>query len=213
MKLELSKPVLILITDRKANEQQNLLDLIQRAARAGVDLIQIREKDLPARELCRLVEQAVVLTSHSGARILVNDRFDVALSCGAHGVHLTTQSLPTEVVRKTVGDEFLIGVSTHSKEEAERAEAERADFIVLGSVFETPSKRQYGPPLGLSAFAEIASGIKIPVIAIGGINLHNFHQALDAGAAGIAAIRLFAEAESIEEIVRLVKAFRRRNAE
>jgi thiamine-phosphate pyrophosphorylase len=179
--------------------------VIQRAACAGVDLIQIREKDLPARQLCALVKQAVVHTAHSDTRILVNDRFDVALACDADGVHLTTQSLPTEVVRKTVGDQLIIGVSTHSKEEAERAEAEGADFIVLGPVFETPSKMQYGPPLGLSAFAAIARAIKIPVIAIGGINLHNFRQVLDAGASGIAAIRLFAEAESIEEVVTKVK--------
>jgi thiamine-phosphate pyrophosphorylase len=208
MSLELSKPLLYLITDRKASEPNALLELIERAARASVDLIQIREKDLPARTLGQLVEQAVERTRTSGVRILVNDRFDVALSYGAHGVHLTTESLPTGVVRKTVGDQFLIGVSTHSTAEAERAEAEGADFIVLGPVFETPSKMQYGPPLGLSAFAEIARTIKIPVIGIGGINQHNFRQVLDASASGIAAIRLFAEADSIEDLVTSVKNYR-----
>lgn len=179
------------------------MSLVQEAARAGVDLIQIREKDLPARELCHLVERVVVATVGSSTQVLVNDRFDIALACGAHGVHLTTQSLPPEVVRKHVGASFLIGVSTHSLEEVNRAQAGGADFVVLGPVFDTPSKRHYGPPLGLKPFAEIIQQTQIPVFGIGGIDLRNFSDVLACGAAGIAAIRLFIQ-NPIEEVVRCV---------
>lgn len=182
-----------------------MMVLIARAAAAGVDLVQIREKDLPARAVCHLVERAVAAVKGHSTRVLVNDRFDIALACGAHGVHLTTQSLPTRVVRAQVGDRLMIGVSTHSLEEVKRAEREGADFVVCGPVFETPSKRPYGPPLGLAAFAEIVRQTRLPVLGIGGINLTNFRRVLACGARGIAAIRLFMEATSVEDVVRQLK--------
>jgi thiamine-phosphate pyrophosphorylase len=207
MKLSLSQPWLYLITDRTACDRQDVLTLVEMAARAGVDLIQIREKDLPVKAVCHLVERAATRTASSKVRILVNDRLDVALSCGVHGVHLTTQSLPTAVARKIVGSDFLIGVSTHSMAQAKQAETEGADFIVLGPVFETPSKASFGPPLGLAAFADIVRSVTIPVLALGGINLQNFHQVLDQGASGIAAIRLFAGASALEEVVTQMKGY------
>jgi thiamine-phosphate pyrophosphorylase len=179
--------------------------LIQAAAKANVDLIQIREKDLSARALSELVECAVEAVAPYATRVLVNDRFDVALACGAHGVHLTTQSLPPAVVRREVGDRLLIGVSTHSLEEVKRAEDGQADFVVCGPVFETPSKRPYGSPLGLETFAQIIKQVSIPVLGIGGIDLTNFRRVLDAGASGIAAIRLFIESPSIQDVVLHVK--------
>jgi len=179
--------------------------LIQGAAEAGVDLIQIREKDLSARALSELVERAVEAVTASATHVLVNDRFDVALACGAHGVHLTTHSLPPAVVRREVGNRLLIGASAHSLEEVKRAEEGQADFVVCGPVFETPSKRPYGPPLGLDSFAHIVKQVSIPVLGIGGIDLTNFRRVLGAGASGIAAIRLFIEAPSIHDVVSCVK--------
>lgn len=199
------EPWLYLITDRKACEPRDLMDLIEEAAQAGVDLIQIREKDLPARAVCQWVERAVEVVKPYGTRILVNDRFDIALACGAQGVHLTTQSLPPEVVRRHVGTRLIIGVSTHSLEEVKRAEQEDADFVVCGPVFDTPSKRAYGPPLGLETFADIVKQARIPVLGIGGIDLTNSLQVLACGASGIAAIRLFIEFPSIKDLVRQIK--------
>lgn len=203
MRHQLKKPWLYLISDRKAIEPRDLISFVQKAAQAGVDLIQIREKDLPARHLCHLVKQTVAVTACSGARVLVNDRFDVALACGAHGVHLTTQSLPPQVVRRHVGESFLIGVSAHSLEEVNRAQQGGADFVVLGPVFDTPSKRHYGPPLGLKQFAEIIRRTHIPILGIGGIELSNFPDVLACGASGIAAIRLFIQ-NPIEDVVRCI---------
>jgi thiamine-phosphate pyrophosphorylase len=179
--------------------------LIRDAAAAGVDLIQIREKDLPARALSELVERAVEAVAPYSTRVLVNDRLDVALACGAHGVHLTTQSLPPTVARQMVGDRWLIGASTHSLEEVQRAADGGADFVVCGPVFETPSKNVYGPPLGLGNFERIVNQVSIPVLGLGGIDLTNFRQVIEAGAAGVAAIRLFIEAASIRSLVRAVK--------
>jgi len=203
-----SAPLLYLITDRNLCTSRSLLDLIAEAARAGVDLIQIREKDLPTRELCALVEEAAARTAGTPARLLVNDRVDVALTCGAQGVHLTTRSLPVAVARALVGPDFLIGASTHSLEEARQAEAEGADFLVLGPVFETPSKTPYGPPLGLQAFARIVATLRLPVLAIGGITPENAPQVLAHRAAGVAAIRMFAEAQQLAPLVARLKGLR-----
>lgn len=201
-------PILYLITDRSLCLSRSVLDLIAEAARAGVDLIQIREKDLPTRELCALVEEAAARIAGTPARLLVNDRVDVAVTCGAHGVHLTTRSLPVAVARELVGPDFLIGASTHSLQEARQAEAEGADFLVLGPVFETPSKMPYGPPLGLEAFARIAAMIRLPVLAIGGITPGNAPQVLAHRAAGVAAIRMFVEAEQLAPLVAQLKGLR-----
>lgn len=122
--------------------------------------------------------------------MLVNDRLDVALATGADGVHLRTTSLPVSEVRRTFAN-FLIGVSTHSLAEARAAEEGGADFIVCGPVYETPSKREFGPPLCLEKLAEVCRAVTIPVLALGGIKGSNFRRALDAGAAGIAGIGLF----------------------
>ena len=201
-------PVLYLITDRRLVLSRSVLDLIEEAAHAGVDLIQIREKDLPTRTLCALVEDTAARIAGTGARLLVNDRVDVAMTCGAHGVHLTTQSLPAAVVRRIVGPNVLIGASTHSLEEAQEAEAGGADFLVLGPVFETPSKSPYGPPLGVETFARIVAQIRIPVLAIGGITPENAPRVLAQRAAGIAAIRMFAEAEQLAPLVARLKEMR-----
>jgi thiamine-phosphate pyrophosphorylase len=174
------------------------------ALEAGVDMIQVRERDLSARELAGLVEPLVGLARRYNARVLVNDRADVAASSGA-GVHLTTRSMAAQIVRETFGPDMLIGVSTHSMEEAEAAEGGGADFIVFGPVFETASKKIYGPPVGPGLLEEVAGRLRIPVLALGGINMTNFRLPLERGAAGVAAISLFAEAEDLKAVVDRLK--------
>jgi thiamine-phosphate pyrophosphorylase len=135
----------------------------------------------------------------------VNDRADLA-ACSATGVHLTTRSIAADVIRRAFGPSLLIGVSTHSIREAEEAEQRGAHFLVFGPVFETESKRVYGPPVGLKPLAEVATRVRIPVLALGGINLSNFRDALDCGASGVAGISLFARAEDLSSVVRRLKS-------
>jgi len=199
------------VTDRKAlgsgASLQNLLARIQSAAAAGVDWIQIREKDLPGRELLGLARGAVETVA---ARIIVNDRLDVALAAGAAGVHLGHESVPAaEVVRwRRAGNApagFLVGVSCHSLKDAKEAEMAGADYVIFGPVFETPSKAAFGAPQGVAALAAVCAAIRLPVIAIGGIDEENAPECLRAGAAGIAAIRLLQEPADAAELRRIVE--------
>ena len=202
MPLQLQLPIIYAITSGGTTakttpddpEFSNLLRWIEAAAAAEISLVQIREKSLSTRVLYELTTRAAAIVNGSITRLLVNDRLDVARAAGANGVHLTMQSLPASVVRSTTDENFFIGVSTHSLEAALNARAEGADFIVFGPVFETESKRAFGPPQGLDKLREVANALPgFPVLAIGGINLENADECLHAGAAGIAAISMFNE--------------------
>lgn len=208
-----NSPILCYVTDRRlaggdASPDQ-LLRHIENAATAGVDWLQIREKDLPARELLALTRRAIHATRAApnakprqyappGApmRVLVNDRLDVAVAAGAAGAHLGGDSIPVaQVVRwRRAGnapDDFLVGISCHHLREAIGAERDGADYIFFGPVYETPSKSSFGAPLGIGKLTEVCRSVRIPILAIGGINEENAAACVRAGAAGIAAIRLF----------------------
>ena len=203
------------VTDRKAlagsaNEQiRVLLQKIESAARAGADWIQIREKDLSARELAGLVTEALLRVSGS-CRIFVNDRLDVALAVGAGGVHLGETGIPVEEAKRLLHGEnmqkdFLVGASVHSLESAKAAQASGADYVIFGPVFGTPSKASFGPPQGTEKLGELCRTLSIPVIAIGGITTENAAQCKAAGASGIAAIRLFQDAPDLEAVIRQLR--------
>jgi thiamine-phosphate pyrophosphorylase len=184
----------------------NILRLLEAAVAAEVPLFQIREKNLSARVLFELTVRAAHLTSGTATRLLVNDRADIAREAGAAGVHLTTTSLPAAVVREKFGAEFLIGVSTHSREEVRAAQIGGADFVVFGPVFDTESKRMFGEPQGLEKLREITVEVgDFPVIAIGGVTVDNLEACFAAGASGIAAIRLFSDTERLPLIVGAIK--------
>ncbi|HWQ34593.1 MAG TPA: thiamine phosphate synthase [Blastocatellia bacterium] len=176
------------------------------AAAAGCQFIQIREPDLTARELSAFVRRAIELARPHGARVLVNDRLDVALATGADGVHLRTSSLSAEearrIARRSRAGEFLIGASTHNLKEAKEAEAGGADFIVFGPVCAPLSKQVSGPLPGLSGLAAVCQAVEIPVIGLGGMQMDNFAEVIRQGAAGIAAISLFTDPDHLQDNIR-----------
>lgn len=204
-----AEPLVYLITDRHQLARQDagaLIGFIEEAFRAGVDMVQIREKDLSAREVMELARAAAPISRQFGAALLINDRADIAACAGA-GVHLTARSIRADIIRRTFGPDILIGASTHSIEELQEAQSCGADFVVFGPVFETQSKKAYGEPVGLDALREATKLAQIPVLALGGINLDNFSEALAAGARGIAGISMFARADDLGGLVRAIKSW------
>lgn len=233
--------ILCYVTERNtlpALETDALLGVIRRATAAGVDWIQIREKNLSDRALAALAREAVAAAQGSSTRIVINGRLDVAIAARADGVHLGGDALPVADVaswcaqhvagyacpgsRAASGDSgaglprlrsgqagqvpaaatgFLIGASCHSLAEAQAAERDGAHYIFFGPVFSTPAKIQYGPPQGISRLEEVCRAVRVPVLAIGGITLDNAQECLRAGAAGIAAIRLFQDASDLPALV------------
>lgn len=211
-------PLLCYVTDRRSishTEPYALIEKIDAIASAGVDWVQIREKDLSARELAALTRGALFRAAHSqgrsqSTRILLNDRVDVALAEGAGGVHLGENGLPvSEVVRlvetHAAHHDFLVGVSCHSLEAAKWAAVGGASYLFFGPVFHTPSKAAFGPPQGLERLAEVCRAVAIPVLAIGGITLENAGACFAAGAEGIAAIRLFQDSSDPAATVRALR--------
>lgn len=162
-------------------------DVARRAARDGVEMIQIRAKELSARELTNVVR--TIMRVAQGSRILVNTRTDIALACGAHGVHLPAGSMAPVTIRRITPAGFLIGVSCHTADELRAAEREGADFAVYGAVF--PSVTKSLVPIGIEAFRVAAACVRLPVYALGGVTAANAPQCIAAGAAGIAGISLF----------------------
>lgn len=161
----------------------------------GVDWIQIREKDLPARALFDLTQRALALANPAGVRIMVNTRADVAIAAGAAGLHLPGRSPQPKRWRSIAPRGFLIGVSCHDLESVRAAAAEGADYVLFGPVFAPLSKTSDLPPRGLLGLEQAAHAADIPVLALGGITAENARSCMDAGAHGIAAISLFQQAD------------------
>ena len=192
-----------LVTDRRRRPP---IAQAAEAVDAGVDLIQIRERDLDAATLSSLVRRVVELTRGSGTRVVVNDRLDVALTCGADGVHLRGDSIPPTRARSIVPQGFLIGRSVHGRDEA-LAVAPDVDYLIAGTVFPTASKPGRIDLLGPNGLAAIAHAVHVPVLAIGGMTPERAGEVAAAGAAGIAVLGLFADADRpIKDVVLALRA-------
>ena len=222
-------PILCYVTDRHSlriapgeNPVEALLEKMQTAAAAGLDWIQIREKDLSGKDCAALAREALRRVSQSASpgghptRILVNDRLDVAIAERAGGVHLGENSLPVREAKRLIAaaspgsyvrNNFLAGVSCHSLEAAQSA-ADGADYLFFGPVFATPSKAAFGAPQGLELLAKVCRNVAVPVLAIGGVTLENAAACLASGAAGIAAIRLFQDAADLTRLVARLRQLR-----
>jgi thiamine-phosphate diphosphorylase len=200
-------PVMCLVTDRtRFTSTDALVERVRTAARVGVHLVQVREPDLTTRDLLTLTGRCLEAVRATRARVLVNDRVDVALAAGAHGVHLRGDSMPGSEVRRIAPPGFLIGRSVHTAAEAREHTADGAlDYLIFGSVFATTSKPGRAAA-GPGALAAVSAAVSIPVLAIGGVTIERMPQLASAGASGFAAIGLFAErsgtSEQLQTLVR-----------
>ena len=199
------RPLVCLVTDRRrlpgrGDERESttrLVGLVEEAGRAAIDLVQIRERDLSGGALTDLVTRCVDVVRGTPTRIVVNDRLDVALTATAPGVHLRSDSLDGARMRMTTPPGFLLGRSVHGVEEAEVvARAGGLDYLILGAIFPSASKPADWTPLGVDELARTVRAVRLPVLAIGGVTLENVAEVARAGAAGVAAIGLFADAMS-----------------
>lgn len=179
---------LYLITDRRQTVGRSLVSVVREALEGGVRAVQLREKDLSGRELLMLAEELRQITREYGARLLINDRLDIALAVNADGVQLGAASLPVSAARRVLGARCLIGYSAHCVHEAAQAAADGADFVTFGPVFFTPSKAAYGEPLGIELLQSASTALAIPVFALGGVKRENIAQVMAAKAHGIALI-------------------------
>jgi len=200
----IEKPLIYLITEGRATaenfteDKTKILKTIETAIVSKISLVQIREKQLPARLVFELAREAAKIARRSETKILVNDRADVALAARADGVHLTSNSLSAESIRRNFPADFIVGVSVHTLEEAETAKRQGANFVAFSPIFAAPEKQKYGAPQGLEKLRQICEKLKpFPVVALGGIDENNYQSVLENGASGFAAIRFLNDEKNL----------------
>ena len=189
---------LLLVTDRRQTKGRPLVPLLQRVLTAAAPAIQLRERDLSARELMTLAREVQALTASHRSHLLINDRIDVALALEGVGVHLRSKSLPVPVARQMLGAQRLLGISVHAVEEAVQAESQGVDYIVLGPIYETPSKQMFGPPLGIHTLEKACKLVRVPILGIGGVTAARAREMRRAGAFGAAVITAILSATDVE---------------
>lgn len=193
---------LLVVTDRHQTRGRPLVPLLQQVVNTGAPAIQLRERDLSARELVTLAHEVQAVTTSHGSQLLINDRIDVALALEGVGVHLRSNSLPVSVARQMLGAQRLLGISVHSVEEAVHGESEGADYIVLGPIYETPTKQMFGLPLGIRTLEKACGLIRIPIFGIGGVTAARAREMRHAGAFGAAVITAILGARDVESAAR-----------
>ena len=193
---------LTLVTDRTQTRGRDLVAVVGECLAAGLPAVQVREKDLGAGDLAFLCRRLLGPVRDTDAALVVNDRVDVALAVGADAVQRTSASLPVDDIRAIAGGRLRIGASVHSLEDAVEAELKGADWVTFGPIYETPSKRPFGPPQGLERLATVSRGLRIPVVAIGGITPERVAEVLAAGARGVAVISGILAADSAADATR-----------
>ncbi|MDR7544350.1 MAG: thiamine phosphate synthase [Armatimonadota bacterium] len=210
MRFDLS---LYVITDRTLARGRPLEDIVAAAIRGGATMVQLREKEQPARQIVEMGRRLLAITRPAGVPLIVNDRVDVAMAIDADGVHVGQDDLPVADARRLMGPERIVGASAGTVGEAVAAEADGADYVGVGSVFATTTKPDAGEAIGPEAIAEIKAAVRIPIVAIGGISAANAAEVIHAGAQGVAVVSALMGADDVREAARrlaeVVRAARR----
>ena len=201
---------LYVVTDERLSRGLSHVEIARRASQGGADVVQLRDKGLCGRDLYHVARQVRAALSHLDTLFIVNDRVDVALATRADGVHLGQSDIPLRAVRMIVPPGFIIGVSVGNVEQAIEAERDGADYVALSPVFDTASKSDAGEGRGLATLSEIQRAVGIPLVAIGGIDINNLCQVIEAGADGVAVVSAVVSQEDVEAATRTLKAMVRR---
>ena len=196
---------LYVIVDRVAVGNRNLAEVATAAIHGGADVIQLRDKHATTRSLFEEAKRLLPLTRAAAIPLIINDRADIAHAVGADGVHLGEDDLPVKDARRLLGEDRIIGTSTHSLEQAMRAEAEGADYIGFGPIFPTPTKPDY-ESIGVTLIKQVMRQVRIPIVCIGGIDSANLPQVIQAGAERVAVVRAVCSAADPESAARTLKA-------
>jgi len=190
---------LYVITMEVLSLGRNHLDVAKAALEGGAKVIQFREKDKTTAQMFEIASNLRVLTNQYQAHLLLNDRLDIALAVQADGIHLGREDLPLPVARRVLGWQKVIGATVRNVQEAIRAQIEGASYLGVGPIYQTPSKADAGPPIGLEVLTEIKKAVQVPVVAIGGITGDNLKKVLEAGADGVAVISAVAGASDMSK--------------
>ena len=194
------------ITDAALSRGRSHVQVATEAIRGGADAIQLRDKSASTRELVEVGFALRQLTREAGVLFIVNDRVDVALAVDADGVHVGQDDMPAAIARRLLGPSKIIGVSAATPEEARQAKADGADYLGVGAIYATASKADAGLPTGPGLLGEIKQAVDLPIVAIGGVNVHNAAEAIRAGADGVAVISAVVSAPDIAQATRTLRA-------
>ncbi|MFL0248118.1 thiamine phosphate synthase [Candidatus Clostridium stratigraminis] len=197
---------LYLVTDRVFLGNKSLKDAVSEAIEGGVTFIQIREKDISTRAFYNIASEVKEVTDYYKVPLVINDRIDIAQAIDADGVHLGQSDMPIQIARKILGKNKIIGISVEDVKEAKEAEGNGADYVGVGTVFYTGTKKDINKPIGLNGLREVCGSIKIPKVAIGGINKYNLKDILRAGADGAAIVSAILGEKDIKEASKLLKS-------
>jgi thiamine-phosphate pyrophosphorylase len=196
---------LYLVTDSSLSRGRALAHVVEAALRGGVTVVQYREKSAPTRRMIEEARELHQLCGAAGVPFIVNDRIDVALAADADGVHVGQEDMPAALARKLIGRRKILGVSAGDPEEARRAAADGADYIGASPIFSTPTKPDAPPPMGVDGLRLLARAVRLPVVAIGGVNAENAGAMIAAGAAGVAVVSAIVAAQDVEGAARAIR--------
>ncbi len=188
---------LYLITDRRFLKGRELKKVVEDAILGGVTIVQVREKDVSTREFYNVAKEVKEVTDHYKVPIIINDRLDIAQAINAHGVHLGQKDMQLNIARRILGKDKIIGISVGNIKEALEAENNGADYLGIGTIFPTGSKKDVDAIIGIDGLSKIKNNISIPSVAIGGINKTNFKDVLNTGIEGISVISAILDEDDI----------------